>query len=132
MENNIGIKNILENILSALKLKFNPPSPIPPEIIYVGGKMRQGMSATQIAHRIISRQQEAGIPIERLPDGNYNPAMMMEIIRVEEILNALLTEARIDVVIPPGIPIAGVGTGVGVVSVQGATIDFAKGVGIIS
>lgn len=130
---NLGsIATIIAVIQSAFKLKFNPKTPPPPPLIYVGGKMRQGMSASQIASRIISRQQEAGAPVGTLPNGGDNVAEKMEKIRLEETINAILTEAKIDVVIPPGIPITAVGGGIGMVTVQGATTNFAVGTGVIS
>jgi len=127
-----GITTVIGVIVAAFKLKFNPQVPLPPPLIFVGAKLRQGLSSQQITSRIISRQQEAGAPIGVLPDSSDNVAERMEKIRVEEIINAFLTEAKIDVVIPPGIPVTAAGGGLGVVIVQGATTNFASGHGVIS
>lgn len=128
-----GITTVIGIIIAAFKLKFKPPTPLPPPLIYVGGKMRQGLSSQQVASRIISRQQEAGAPVGVLPDGSDNVSERMEKIRIEETVNALLTEARLDIVIPPGIPITAVGGNAGgPVAVQGATTNFASGSGVIS
>jgi hypothetical protein len=57
----------------------------------------------------------------------------MELIRIKKIVNALLNEAKVDVVIPPGIQVITVGIGnlgAPVVS-QGATTTLAIGDGII-
>jgi hypothetical protein len=57
----------------------------------------------------------------------------MELIRIEEIINAVLTEAKVDVVIPPGISVMTIGVGnlgAPVVS-QGATTTMGIGDGII-
>jgi siroheme synthase len=57
----------------------------------------------------------------------------MELIRVQEIINALLTEAKIEIAIPPGVAVATVGVGnlgAPVVS-QGATTNIAVGSGVI-
>lgn len=128
-----GISTVIGIIMSAFKLKFNPQTPLPPPLIYAGANLRQGLSAQQIASRIISRQQEAGAPVGALPDGSDNVAEKMEKIRMEEIINAILTEVRVDVVIPPGIPITAVGGNAGgPIIVQGATTNFASGKGVIS
>jgi hypothetical protein len=131
MSNLTSIKGVIDIISSAFKLNFSPQPSLPPPLIFAGGKMRQGLSAQQIAARIISRQQEAGAPIGVLVDGSDNVSERMEKIRVEEMVNAILTEAKIEISIPPGIPVSAVGGGIGVVTVQGATTDFASGSGIM-
>jgi hypothetical protein len=56
----------------------------------------------------------------------------MEVIRVEEIVNALLTKAKIEVAIPPGTQITATGGNAGgPIVVQGATIQISKGEGIV-
>ena len=57
----------------------------------------------------------------------------MELIRVEEIVNALLNNARVDVVILPGISVTSVGVGNlgGPVISQGYTYTNGVGSGII-
>ena len=129
-----GITTIITIILAAFKLKFNPQIPLPPALITYGSKLRQGMSSQQIASRIISRQQEAGAPVGDLPDGSDNVSERMEKIRVEEIINAIMTESKIDVVLPPGTRIQGVGISpfIGPFSVNGATISSGIGSGIMS
>lgn len=127
-----SITVVIKLIIDAFKLKLNPQSPPPAPLIYAGGKIRQGLSSQLVASRIISRQQEAGAPVGVLPDGSDNVSERMEKIRVEEIINAILTEAKVDVVIPPGIPVFATGGGIGAVTVQGATTDFASGSGVIS
>lgn len=128
-----GITTIIGLIIGAFKLKFKPSTPLPPPLIYVGAQTRQGLSSQQIASRIISRQQEAGAPVGTLPDGSDNVSERMEKIRIEEITNAILTESKMDIVIPPGIPITGIGSNAGgPVVIQGATTNFASGKGIIS
>lgn len=131
IENLSNIKNIINIVSSAFKLNFNTQPSLPPPLIFAGGKLRQGLSAQQIAARIISRQQEAGAPVGVLVDGSDNVSERMEKIRIEEMVNAILTEAKIEVSIPPGIPVSAVGGGIGVVTVQGATTNFASGSGVM-
>ena len=62
-----------------------------------------------------------------------NTSEAMELIRIEEIVNALLTEAKIEIVIPPGIGVTTVGVGnlgLPVIS-QGTTTSPAVGSGVI-
>ena len=128
-----SIATVIGLIIAAFKLKFKPQVPLPSPLIYFGGKLRQGLSSQQIASRIISRQQEAGAPVGGLPDGSDNVSERMEAIRMEEITNALLTEAKFDIAIPPGTPISAVGANAGgPIVVQGATTSFTSGSGIVS
>lgn len=129
----MGIDKVLSMLSAAFSLGSTPLSPLPPPLVYTGGQLRTGLSTSKIASRIISRQSEAGAPVGALPDGSQSVAEAMEVIRVEEIINAIQTEAKIDVVIPPGVSISAIGVGnfgIPVVS-QGATTNFGVGQGII-
>ena len=56
----------------------------------------------------------------------------MEVIRIEEIINALTTDAVIEIEIPPGIKLtASGGNAGGPIQVVGATLDIVKAKGII-
>lgn len=56
----------------------------------------------------------------------------METIRVEEIINALITKMKVEVAIPPGIPITATGGNAGgPIVVQGVTTNSAKGEGVV-
>lgn len=121
-----SISEVFKVISSAFVLKFKKEPPIPPSVLYIGCQNRGGLSAQQIAARIIARQQEAGAPLGVLIDGGDNISERMERIRVEEIVNALLTESKIEIAIPPGIPVA-----VAPLGGAGATSSFAKGLGVI-
>ena len=62
-----------------------------------------------------------------------NTAQAMELIRIQEIMNALLNEAKIEVVIPPGVSVTTVGVGnlgIPVIS-NGVTTNMAIGSGVI-
>lgn len=122
------ITNLLKNVFKVPK----PLSPISKEEILIGTKFREGLSAIDIASKIIERKKEIGVGLGSLPSGAENIDLKMETIRIEEILNALLTKAKIEIVIPPGIPIqASGGNAGGPIVVVGTTINSSKGEGII-
>jgi hypothetical protein len=137
MENNdfnLGsIGNILKIVLAAFSIPRKPVTPLPPPLLIVGAKLRPGVTSTSIASRIISRQSEAGLIAGDVFADGPNKAEAMEVIRIEEIINAILTEAKVDVVIPPGIAVTTVGVGnLGApVLSQGVTTAIAIGDGII-
>jgi hypothetical protein len=128
-----SISGVLNVILSAFKTPNPPVEPLPPPLIMVGAKMRPGVSAKEIASRIISRQSEAGLPVGNLFSDGENTTEAMLLIQIEEIVNSILTESVVNVSIPPGVPVLTIGTGnlgFPVVS-QGITTAFAVGDGII-
>jgi hypothetical protein len=125
-----GVMNI---ILSAFKTPNPPVEPLPPPLVMIGAPLRPGVSSKEIASRIISRQSEAGLPVgDVFADGpNISEAMLA--IQCEEIINSLLNESVVNVVIPPGVGIIGVGVGnLGApIIVQGFTTTMGIGNGII-
>jgi hypothetical protein len=128
-----SISGVLNIILSAFSIPDEPVAPLPPPLIMVGAKLRPGVSAQAVASRIISRQSEAGRQVGDVFADGPNNEEAMELIRIEEIINAVLTEAKVDVVIPPGISVTTIGVGnlgAPVVS-QGATTTMGIGDGII-
>lgn len=131
---NLGsISSIINIILSAFTIPKKPVTPLPPPLLMVGANLRSGVTASSIAARIISRQSQAGLVVgDAFADGP-NTAEAMELIRIEEIINSILTEAKIEVVIPPGVPVTTVGIGnLGApVLSQGATTGIGVGVGVI-
>ena len=129
--NSIG--SVLDLILSAFKLQKPPIEPLPPPLLLAGGQLRPGVTATEVAARIISRQSESGAVVGDVFADGDNIAEAMELIRIQEIIDAIITEAKIEVVIPPGVPVTTVGIGnlgAPVVS-QGVTTSFASGWGVI-
>lgn len=123
--------DIINGINKLLELPTGPAVPIPPALI-LRSSSRSGLSPKKIAGRIIQRQAQAGVPVGPLSDGSPNPAELMEQIRVEEILKALLDEGVIQVVIPPGVPITCiVASPVGPLPGQGSTIANAVGYALI-
>lgn len=127
------ISGVLNLILSAFSIPEEPVAPLPPPLIMIGAKLRPGVSASAVASRIISRQSEAGRQTGDIFADGPNNEEAMELIRIEEIINSILTESVVNVVIPPGIAVATIGVGnlgAPVIS-QGVTTTMAIGDGII-
>lgn len=97
-----SITNVLKILGAAFKLQNTPVTPIPPPLLIVGAKLRPGLSARNITSRIISRQSEAGAPTGDLYSEGNNISEAMELIRVQEIVNAILTELKVEIAIAPG------------------------------
>lgn len=125
----------IQTMAGIFKNLFKPPIPLQPiskEIILVGSKFRTGLSSIDIASKIIERKKEIGVDIGSLASGGKNIDLQMEKIRVEEIIDALLTKAKIEVAIPPGTTIQGTGANAGgPILVVGSTLTISKGEGII-
>ena len=119
-------KSILSSLLNLFKLPTTRSTRIPSVLIL--GSDKPGLSPSKIAARIIQRQAEAGIPVGPLPSGEISPDEIMERIRVEEIVSALVIEAAIDVAITPGTVIQGTGGNAGgPVQVAGTIVGVASG-----
>lgn len=129
-----SITGVLNTLLAAFNIPLNVPhTPLPPQMIMTGSRIRPGLSAKQIAADIVSRQSDAGRVAGNVFADGDNVEEEMELIRVEAIINALLNDAVVNVVIPQGISVitTGVGNlGAPVVS-QGATTNMGIGNGII-
>ena len=120
-------KSVLKGLLNLFKIPMTTSQSMPTPLI-LATKAKPGMSPSQIASRIIQRQSEAGGIVGPLPSGQTNPAEIMERIRVEEMVKALTSEARIDVAIQPGTAIQGTGGNAGgPVQVVGTIIGIASG-----
>ena len=129
-----SISGVLNLILTAFSIPEEPAQSLPPPLILMGAKMRPGLSANKIASRIISRQSEAGLQVGDVFADGPNTSEAMEAIRAEEIVNAILTEAKVTVAIQPGIQVSTVGVGnlgAPVIS-QGATTNVVNSDGIIT
>jgi hypothetical protein len=124
---------VLNLILSAFKLPETPVEPLPPALIMVGAPLRPGVSSKEIASRIITRQSEAGLPVGDVFSDGPNTTEAMLVIQCEEIIGSLLNESVVNVVIPPGVGVLGVGVGnLGApVIIQGVTTTMGVGNGII-
>lgn len=127
-----NLESILEVISSFLDTSLSSAPTVPPPIILLGASSKPGLNSRLITSRIISRKSECGAPAGPLPSGAPSVDEKMERIRVEEIVNALINEARITVVVPPGTPVTTTGANAGgpVIS-QGVTTNYTQANGII-
>ena len=126
-----------KEVIGALVGLFKVPTlPAPPvsKRTALSATLRSGLSPTKIAGEIVKRQSEAGAIIGANDDGSENIAEKMERIRVEEIVNALITDGRITIVNLPGqtISASGVGNLGGPVPVVGQTTTTSTGYGVIT
>jgi len=128
-----SISSILRLINAAFTIPKTPLTPLPPPILLTGSKLRVGVTASVIAARIIARQTDAGLVVGDVFGDGANTSEAMEVIRIEEIINALLTEAKIEVAIAPGVSVTvtGIGNLGAPVLSQGATTTIASGTGVI-
>ena len=128
-----SISSIINLVTAAFAIPSVPITPLPPPLLAVGSNLRPGLSTSDIASRIISRQSEAGLVVGDVFEDGENTAEKMELIRIEEIINAIQTEAKIEIAILPGVGIAGIGIGNlgGPVFIQGVTTAIASGKGVI-
>lgn len=88
----------LETIAKFLQGVITPPTPLPPiskEQIALGMPLRPGLSANKIWSEIATNKSKAGIPAVPSEED-----LAMEMIRIKAIVNALLKDAKIEVVIP--------------------------------
>lgn len=127
------LDDIYDIILTALNAVRKPLAPISAALIACGTISRPGLSAMMIASNIIRRQSEAGAYFGPLKDGSANISEAMERIRVEEIVNAIKEDMKVEVAIPSGsISIQGTGNAAGtpVIQITGTNINPVHGDGI--
>lgn len=130
-----SISTVLKLILGAFRLLQKPAQTIPPPLLLVGKNLRPGMSARNLAARIISRyESDAGIPMGDVFDNGPNTEALKVRIMSEEIVSMIQTEAKVDVAIDPGaIQITATGSAGPIpVVVQGANTFYATGAGGVS
>lgn len=106
-----SITGVLDVLLAAFSVPEEPIEPLPPPLIMVGARLRPGLSARTIAARIITRQSEAGLVAGDVFADGDNTSEYMEIIRIEEIIDALLNDSVVNVVIDPGVSVMTTGVG---------------------
>lgn len=133
MNESFSIEEVIQLLQAVLNTVDVPPTEIPAPLILLANVNKKGLSAREVAKKIIVRQAEAGAPVGPLPDGQESISEKMEYIRIQEILEHLIQNMRIRVVLPPGTPVTAAGVGAdGVpVTVQGATTGLAIGTAII-
>jgi len=123
-----NVDSILSSVLGLLTIPKPPDAPIPTPLILLSGS-RPGLSWQKIGAEIIKRRAEAGLPVGNLPDGQTNPNELMEIIRLQCIIEALCSEGRISVAILPGISVTATGADADGVPVVVAGVTTTPGIG---
>tara|TARA_R110000772_G_scaffold253648_1_gene369380 strand:- start:255 stop:707 length:453 start_codon:yes stop_codon:yes gene_type:complete len=128
-----SMSNVLKVLNAAFSIPNKPVESLPPQLVMVGAKLRPGLSARDIASKVISRQSEAGAPVGDIFSENANIMETMTVILVEEIVSALQLDAKIEIVVPPGVQVitTGLGNMGGPVISQGATTNMGVGEGVI-
>ena len=120
-------KSIISSLLNLFKLPPSVSQSIPSSVI-LASQNRPGLSPSKMAARVIQRQAEAGIPVGVLPSGRISPDEIMEVIRMEEICNALTQDARIQTVTQAGTSLSATGGNAGgPIQVVGTLVDNSKG-----
>jgi hypothetical protein len=129
----MDLNSVLNVIYGVFSLGRPPLAPLAPPLVTIGAVLRPGLSASEIASNIIDRQSDAGAPVGALPDGSQSVTEAMELIRIQEIILAIQTQAKIDVEIKSGIAVQTYGTGnLGLPVVSfGTTQSLGIGQGII-
>jgi hypothetical protein len=100
--NTLGKSTSLVALILGLFLIPNIPSAPVTKKQALSAILRPGLSATKIASEIIKRQSEAGAIVGVNDDGSANISEKMERIRVEEIIKAILLDARVTITLLPG------------------------------
>jgi hypothetical protein len=133
MANVSSMKNVIESLKAAFNIPRAPLTKLPPQLLVVGANLRPGLSARNIASRVIARQTEAGAPAGDIFSENNNIMESMMVVMAEEIISALQLEAKIEIVIAPGVQVTttGVGNLGGPIISQGVTTNIASGGGVI-
>ena len=127
-----AIKTIM-NVIQGFITPPIPSKPLPVPAVLTGGPLKSGLSAIDIASEIIKRKKDIGIPIGPLPSGADNLDLMMETIRVQTIVEALIKNARVQIAIPPGTNVTATGGNAGgPIVVNGITTAPASGFGVIT
>jgi hypothetical protein len=94
-------------------------------------KSRQGLSAENIASRIISRFPEAGLPQGPLKDGTANSLEQFVKLICEEVVDAIQNDMRVDIAVDSGIIGQGSGANAGgPITTINTTIKPHTGVGV--
>lgn len=125
-----SICNQLNNLIDKARA---PLATIPSILLICSAIKRPGLSSMLIASKIIRRAAEKGIPTGAAADGSANLSTIMEAIRVEEMVNAIKMDSRVQT----GIPIGGISVMVtgsnagGALVAKGFNVNMPHGDGIV-
>jgi hypothetical protein len=96
-----SVQSIVQKLTTIFKIGIPPAPKIPPQLGVIGAVLRPGLNPQLIASRIMRRRSEVGGVVGPAPDGTQNVTEGEIAIMVEEIINAIQFEAKIDVLFPP-------------------------------
>lgn len=128
-----SISNVLKILSAAFSGIRKPLTDLPPQLLVAGGELRPGLSPRNVTSRVISRQSEAGAPSgDIFTESSNNMESMINII-VEEVINSIQLDSKIEITIAPGVQVTTLGAGNlgGPVISKGVTTSIASGTGII-
>ena len=132
-----SIKTIA-NVIKGLFVPSIPPLPVNKVLIRQGLPFREGLSKQDLWADIQNTKSKMGIPIGPLPSGARNVDGIVEKIRIDKTIDALLSKAKIEIVIPENAMVVKVNgitssgdavQGIGINSIP--IVGIAKGGGII-
>jgi hypothetical protein len=123
-----SVNQICKDLNDILHLAIPCLPKIPPVLLALGAPSRKGLNKKLIASKIISRFSEVGIPNGPDAAGNANVMEAFAALVVEEIIDAICFDARVDISFrPQGIMFVGTGGNAGgPVVVQGFNPSFAS------
>lgn len=130
----MALNNIIQNLSSFIQNKLSIPLiPIPAIMLICSTIKRPGISPMLITSRIINDMGEKDAPIGVNIDGSPNMMNQMYFVIVDQLVNALKLEGKVEVAIPPGgIRTSGFGANSGgPVHVSSTNISGVSGSGII-
>lgn len=131
-ESKSSMSNILNMIMSVFSMMKQPADTLPPPLVMIGSKLRPGLSGRDMAARVISRFSESDAVSGQVFEEGNNVMTALVVIIMEEIVNAIQTEAKVTSAIDPGsiliqsngigfagFPVSSVGTNPSIVSGNG-------------
>jgi hypothetical protein len=123
-----SVNQICKDLNDILFLSIPCLPKIPPVVLALGAPSRKGLNKKLISSRIISRFSQIGIPNGADASGKQNVMEAFAALMVEEIIDAICFEARVDIAFKPfGINFMGTGGNAGgPIVVKGANTDFAS------
>ena len=103
------IKKIADAINNAINRVRPPQSTIPAILLVCSAINRPGLSAMELAGRVISKQKKHGLAFGPLPDGAQNGYETVIKVFAEEIVDMFKNKCRVQAATPIG-GIMGIGT----------------------
>lgn len=116
------IKKIADTISNAINSLRPPQSALPAILVVCSAINRPGLSAIELASRVISKQKKSGVAYGPMPDGAQNGYETMIRIFAEEIVQMFKMKSRVQTATPIGgvqVQVGASGTGVNINNFNG-------------